>query len=275
MYPILLKTGPFAIHSWGVMLAVSVLFGIWFSSRRAERRMLVPEHVSNMAIYAVLGGIVGARLYYVVLHFEEFRDNLSSIINPFEGEVFGLGGLVLYGGLIGAIGASFFYFRRKRICFLEYADVIAPSAGLGIFLTRIGCFLNGCCYGRPTESPIGVHFPSCSAAGAFQHSIASSLNVAVSDVKLLPSQLYMSLGGLIIALVLLAAGKKRRFQGFEFYLLVVLYTVDRFIIDFTRVYTPDEKLGIFSHNQILCVVLFVVFGAVLLKNACAKGGSYA
>ena len=119
MYPILFKIGPFAIHSWGAMLAVSVRFGIWFSSQRAERRLLAAEHIPNIALYAVLGGIAGARLYYVVLHFEEFSGNMSSIINTFEGEVFGFGGLVLYGGLIGAIGASFYYLRQKRVSFLD------------------------------------------------------------------------------------------------------------------------------------------------------------
>lgn len=271
MYPILLKIGQFPIHSWGVMLACSVLFAVWFSSKRAARRGLDPEHISDLAFYTVLGGIVGARLYYVVLHFEEFRGNLSFIINPFEGEVIGIGGLVIYGGFIGSIGASFLFLKLKRISFLEYADVISPSVGFGIFLTRIGCFLNGCCYGRPTELPIGIHFPLNSAAGAFQQAVSTETNVAVSGVKLMPSQLFMSAGGLIIASVLLVAARRRLFRGFEFYLLVVLYAVDRFIIDFVRSYTPDEKFGVFSHNQILCIALFFVFGAAMLNKIINKG----
>ncbi len=267
MYPVILKIGPIAIHSWGVMLACSVLVGIWLSTKRAENRDLQPEIITDVALYTVIAGIIGARLYYAILHFEEFKGEPLLIINPFAGEVFGFGGLVLYGGLIGAIGAGYLYFHLRKISFLDYADVIAPSIGFGIFLTRIGCFLNGCCYGRPTELFLGVHFPPNSAAGAFQSTIAAKAGTTVSVVKLFPSQLFMSIGGLIIALSVLYIGRRRLFRGFEFYVVIVLYAIDRFMIDFTRYYAPNEKLAFLSHNQLICIALFVVFGGLVLKNA--------
>jgi phosphatidylglycerol:prolipoprotein diacylglycerol transferase len=266
MYPIIFRIGHFAVHSWGVMLACSVFAGISLSLKRAKTRELEPEIIPDVAFILLVAGIIGARIYYVVLHLEDFEQNLSLIVNPFTGETFGFGGLVLYGGLIGAIGAGFVYLHIKKVSFLDYADVIAPSLGFGIFLTRIGCFLNGCCYGKPTKLFFGVHFPSDSAAGAFQRRVAENSCVMESEIKLLPSQLFLSAGGLIIAFLVLFIGRKKLFKGFEFYVFLMLYAVDRFLIDFLRYYAPDEKCGFFSHNQIICFVLFAVSLCLILKN---------
>jgi phosphatidylglycerol:prolipoprotein diacylglycerol transferase len=258
MHPILFQIGKLPIHSYGFMLALSFLLGIWLGGWRAKRRGLEGDVISDVGFWVILAAIIGARAYYVALHFEEFEDNLLGVINPFQGGSMGIGGLVMYGGYVGAILAGVAFFKIKRIPLLPYADAAAPSIGLGIFLTRIGCFLNGCCFGAATEAGWGVHFPSSCPAGHYQ--------ITVHAHALHPSQLYLSAGGLLIALIIVLAGRRRVFDGFEFYLTGVLYSVLRFAVDFTRYYTPKEHILGLSHNQVVCIALFIVFGGMMLKH---------
>lgn len=258
MHPVVFKIFGFAIHSYGLLLAISFLFGIWFASKRAKEDGLDPNVISDVGFWIILSSILGARLYYVFLHFEEFKGNLFNIINPFQDGSVGIGGLVMYGGLIGAIVSGFLYFKLKKLPFLPYADAIAPTLGIGIFFTRIGCFLNGCCYGMPTEHDLGVHFPNISPAGQYQ--------VQMHADALFPSQLFLSAGGILLAVLVLLAAKKIKFRGFQFYFAGAIYSVVRFSVDFTRFYSADERLFGLSHNQIVCIALFTVFSVLILKN---------
>jgi phosphatidylglycerol:prolipoprotein diacylglycerol transferase len=244
------------------MLAASFLIGIWLGSVRAKKNNLDPNVISDLGFWVILSAIVGARLYYVILHFEEFSGDLASTINPFHAGNVGIGGLVMYGGFIGALIAAFVFFKIKKEPILPYVDAAAPSLGIGIFLTRIGCFLNGCCYGSPSTASCAVSFPLNSPAGAYQHEMHAH--------ALFPSQLMESGGGLAIAIIILLVSLAKTFPGFQFYLTGLLYTVLRFCIDFTRFYTPQEKIGPLSHNQIVCITLFVLFAGLILKNFISK-----
>jgi phosphatidylglycerol:prolipoprotein diacylglycerol transferase len=223
MHPVIFKIFSFPIHSYGLMLALSFLLGIWIASIRAKKAGLNPTVIADVGFWLILAAIVGARLYYVILHFEEFSGNLLSIVNPFQNGMVGIGGLVMYGGFIGAIGASIVFFYVKKLPFHPYADACAPSIALGVMITRIGCFMNGCCYGSPSAAH-GMTFPSESAAGVYQH--------AEHATGLYPSQLYESAGGFLMVLIILAAGRLKTFSGFQFYLTGILYSVLRFIVDF-------------------------------------------
>jgi phosphatidylglycerol:prolipoprotein diacylglycerol transferase len=258
MHPILFHIFKFPIHSYGFMLAVSFLFGIWFASGRAKKEGLYSDVITDVGFWVILAAIVGARLYYVILHFEEFQGDLWAIINPFHAGSLGIGGLVMYGGFIGALIAAIIYFRARKEPFLPYADVSVASLGFGIFLTRIGCFLNGCCYGAATTSSCGISFPAQSPAGAYQHEMHAH--------ALFPSQLLESGGGLLIAVIILLIGTRKTFPGFRFYLTGIMYAVLRFGVDFTRFYTAQEKIGPLSHNQIVCIAFFILFSGLILKN---------
>jgi phosphatidylglycerol:prolipoprotein diacylglycerol transferase len=258
MHPELFKILGFPVHSYGLMLALSFLIGIWISTTIAKKRNLNPDIVSDLGVWVILAAIAGSRLYYVILHFEEFRGDLFSIINPFQNGQIGIGGLVMLGGLLGAIAAGFTYFKVKKTSFLPYADVIAPSVGVGIFLTRIGCFLNGCCYGAPASGTCSVHFPSISPAGHFQEQMHAS--------GLYPSQLFESAGGLVIAGVLFLLLRKKFYDGFLFYVMGLLYAVLRFFVDYSRHYGQGESFGPFSHNQVICIIMFVAFGSLIMKS---------
>lgn len=258
MHPVLFKIFSFPIHSYGFMLAMSFLFGIWLSSWRAKKQGLNPDVIADVGFWVILSAIIGARLYYVLLHFEEFKGNLMSIFNPFQNGMVGIGGLVMYGGFIGAIIAGVLYFKFKKVPFLPYADAIAPSVGFGIFLTRIGCFMNGCCFGAASHGFFSVSFPLNSPAGVYQHEVHAS--------GLYPSQLFESAGGLVMALVVLVVGRAKVFTGLQFYLIGIMYTILRFMVDFSRHYDVNEKLGPLSHNQIVCIVLFIIFSGLVLKE---------
>jgi len=257
MHPVLFQIFKFPIHSYGFMLALSFLLGIWLASARAKKAGLNPNIIADVGFWVILSAIVGARAYYVVLHFEEFQGDLLSIINPFHRGMVGIGGLVMYGGFIGAILAGVIFFNLKKIPFSPYADACAPSIGLGIALTRIGCFMNGCCYGS-AAAHCGVSFPLSSAAGMYQHEIHAA--------ALYPSQIYESAGGLLMLLIVLLLDRRKPFTGFLFLATGLLYTVLRFAVDFSRFYGTGERLGGLSHNQIVCIVLFVIFGGLILRG---------
>jgi phosphatidylglycerol---prolipoprotein diacylglyceryl transferase len=262
MHPVLFFIWKFPVHAYGFMLAMAFLAGIWLGAWRAKRNNLDPDAITDVGFYIIVAAIAGARLYYVLLHFEHFQDNLWKIINPFQDGGVGIGGLVMYGGYIGGVLASILYFRVRKYPFLPYADAVAPSIGLGIFLTRIGCFLNGCCYGAPSDGLFSVSFPLGCPAGSHQQFMKAA--------GLHASQLYESVGGLIMALIILFAFRRKIFDGFHFYLTAVMYSVLRFGVDFTRHYQVGEKLGPLSHNQVVCILIFAIFGGLILKSLLFK-----
>lgn len=262
MHPVVFQIGKVVIHSYGLMLALSFFLGIVLASWRAKRNGLDPNVISDVGLWVILSAIIGSRLYYVILNFDEFQHNLLSIFWPVQEDSCGIGGLVMYGGLIGVIVAALLYFKLKKIPFLPYADAAAPAFAFGIFLTRIGCFLNGCCFGEATTSSIGVCFPNISPAGYFQ--------AAQNATKLYPSQLFLSAGGLIIGVILLIVGRKVIFPGFLFYLSIILYAILRFLVDFSRHFKDHEKFASLSHNQIVCIFLFIIFAGLMVKNFLLK-----
>jgi len=178
MHPTLFHIFSFPVPSYGTMLALSFLSGILLSMYFAKKRGLDPNVVSDAGLYLIISAIVGARAYYVMTHFGEFRGNLLSIVNPYQDGRIGISGLVMYGGFIAAIVTTALFFKIKKLPILRYLDVFSPGVGVGIALTRIGCFLNGCCYGVAAKAgsflsvsyPIETHSP----AGYYQRSIGAA-----------------------------------------------------------------------------------------------------
>jgi len=141
-------------------------------------------------------------------------------------------------------------------------DIGAFGLILGQVVGRVGCILNGCCHGTCTTAAWGVSFPSESPAGYFQH--------MMNCQNLHPSQLYESAGGLAIFGIILLSERWKRFDGHSFFLFLILYSILRFGDDFTRYYTKDEMWAGLSHNQIFCILLFLVASvswAVLFRRA--------
>ena len=155
MYPIAFHIGSLPIRWYGVMMALAFLAGLWTATRRARIANVSGETIADVTLWLLIGSIVGARFVYVTTYWQQEFAN-----QPFS-EIFMLqhGGLVYYGGLIGATVAGFVYLTWKKLPVWNIADILAPSIALGSVFGRIGCLLNGCCYGRACDLPWAIHFP--------------------------------------------------------------------------------------------------------------------
>ena len=156
MHPILFHLGSFPVHSYGVMIALAFVFGLWTATLRARREKIPGETIADVTFWIMLGAILGARAVYVATYWnDEFAGQPLS-------EIFAIwhGGLVFYGGLIGAIITGAIYLGWKKLPVWKVADVLAPSIALGSVFGRIGCLLNGCCYGRACDLPWAITFPA-------------------------------------------------------------------------------------------------------------------
>lgn len=235
----ILSIGPFTIHGYGLMIGIGILACIWLASFRAKKKDMSPEAVLDIAIYGVLFGFVGAKLLYVIVEFKDFiRDPMS---------VLGSEGFVVYGGIIFGVLAGIIYCRIKKLKFMEYFDLAAPSIAIAQGFGRIGCFLAGCCYGRRTDAWYGVVFPESA--------------LAPSGVKLIPTQLISSIGDFAIMAVLLLYSKKAKHPGDVGALYMLLYGVGRFFIEYLR---NDDRgaIGVLSTSQMISIV--IVVGGILL-----------
>ncbi len=259
MHPILFELGPLSVRTYGLLLAVSFLVGIILALRRSRARGLDQNKMINMSLLIMLAGIVGARIMYVIPHWNEFSANPLDIISPFQSSgSIGLTGLTMYGGFIAAILVSILYLRVNGLSVWKASDAFAPSIALGIGISRVGCFMNGCCFGLPTESALGVVFPAFSAAGSFY-----------PDVALHPAQLYNAVLGFGLFGLLLWLDRKPRFDGFIFAALLISEPVTRFFVDLFRYYESSMTLGslggsVLSVNQgisiVLCGMGFLLLG---------------
>jgi len=252
MHPILFKIGWFELHSYGLFLALAFLVGIYTAMKRAKKFGFDPNIIMNLSMVIIISSLIGSRFLYVIFHIEEFRGNYLDIINPVQssGE-FGIAGLTMLGGIIFALFSTIFYARIKNLGFLKATDILSPSVALGVGITRIGCFLSGCCYGLECSLPWGMVFSPESPAGYHFY-----------DKAIHPTQLYSSLGGFIIFFILIYIGKHKIYNGIIFYSFLILYSIDRFIIDFFRYYEKEMilfKIGKvnFSVNQGICILLFL------------------
>ncbi len=264
MYPELFDIGPITIRSYGLMLAVAFLLGVLYVRRVTFRDNKPFDPFLTVAYIMIFGGIIGARLFYVLFHLEEFAGNWTSSFNPFGSDEFGIAGLNMYGGVLVAVVGTVLYCRLKRIAALEMFDYFAPTLGLGLALARIGCFLNGCCFGTPTDLPWGVLFPEGSIPYAeYPH------------VHLHPSQLYSSLYGLGLFLLLHFAMKRRQFIGQIVALMFMIEAVFRFAIEYVRYYEEEMILhldGIHpTYNQVMSVALFLLGLGVYIYQRKKKG----
>jgi phosphatidylglycerol:prolipoprotein diacylglycerol transferase len=263
MFPTLFKIGPFALHTYGLMLVAGFMLGVKMSEKRAKRKDVFPSFIWDLFMVVVISGIIGARAFYVALNFEEFKGNLFSIINPVQPDgSLGIGGLVFIGGFIAAVIAAVIYIRWRHHDVLTILDITAPGVALGMTVGRMGCFFAGCCYGLPTDSFLGVSFPHSCPAGHYQSSIGAS--------ALHPAQLYLVAGTALVTILVLLSEKFKKFEGHSIIVFIMLYAIDRSVVDMFRWYPAAEKHSGFTHNQILLGAAFIFCAItyfVLLKRS--------
>jgi phosphatidylglycerol:prolipoprotein diacylglycerol transferase len=141
------------VGTYGPMLVIGFLAAITLIRYLSKRYQTDPQHITNAALYSLIGGVVGARAFYVIHYFDSYRDNLFDIFKVWKG------GLELLGGVIAAIAVILIYLIYHKLPIRRYLDILAIGLMTALVFGRIGCFLNGCCFGKPTDFPLAVRFP--------------------------------------------------------------------------------------------------------------------
>jgi phosphatidylglycerol:prolipoprotein diacylglycerol transferase len=240
VYPVLFHIGSLTIYAYGTFLAIAFIVGLVIARIEFKKRDINPDIAYDLVLALALAGIIGARLFYVVGHWDYYSRNLTEIIQVHRG------GLVFYGGLLFGVLAAIGVARIRKVSVLRIADSLASPLALGMVVARIGCFLNGCSYGHPTNLPWGVNF---------------------FDVPRHPTQLYELIHSLLIFLFLFLYVEKRfefKRNGSLFLVYVILYSFGRFLLEFLR--DSPLILKYFTFSGFASLVLFVVSGLLLLRR---------
>lgn len=230
MHPVLFNIGPLNFYSYGFMLAIAFLVASFLIQRDLAKKN-IPQDISfNLTFFTLIAGIVGARLFYVILHFEEFKNSILGIFKIYHG------GLTWYGGLIFGIAFTLIYLKKRGIPILLVFDTGIPYIALAQSIGRIGCLLNGCCFGRPSLQ--GIYF-------------------SVHSQFLIPTQLFSSVALLLIYGVLRYLSCKKLKPGIILFTYLFLYSTKRFFIEFLRADSP-VNFGIWSIFQIISLLIMGV-----------------
>src|SRR4051794_11054985 len=262
MYPTLIKIGSFPITTFGLMMFLAFIVGGWVLTRQFRRYGLSDDAASSIVMAAALGGIGGAKIYYAIL----FRDWHLLLDRA---------GLVWYGGLIGGFLGCSGYILFTKLDYFTVADAAAPGLAIGYALGRIGCFLVGDDYGRPTSSWIGVAFPEGSppttAAALRDFGVNVDPSIPPDQIlKVHPTQLYESAAAFVMFAILMWAANKPHRKGRVFGLFLILMGIERFLVEIVRA-KDDRFLGPFTIAQLISVIL-VISGTALAVYAGRRAG---
>jgi len=249
VHPIALKLGSLSIHWYGVMVALAFLAGLWTAGRRASHAGIAAEKIIDLGPWLIVGALIGARTLYVITFWREsFADQpVTEMLAVWKG------GLVYYGGLIGASLACILYVRLKKLPLWRVADILAPSIALGYVFGRIGCLLNGCCYGRACDFPWAIRFPE-----------GNPLSPPTYPVH--PTEIYDSLLNLALYAFLAWLFRRRKFDGQVFAVYLVGYAVLRSFVEMFRGDYPQHQhyLGGWATPAQLVSIVILAAGLVLL-----------
>ncbi len=250
MWPILfvIPGSDFKIHSYGVMVLIacfsSLAIGVWC----ARRENINTNAVYELATWLFLGGVVGARGMYVLSHLDTIH-NWGDALRSWQG------GNVFYGCILGGFTGSVLYWYRRPFPFWVMTDVAAPAVAIGIAIGRIGCFLNGCCYGAVCDRAWAISFPAGSHAWVRQVDAGLISPLASHSLPVHPTQIYASLAGFAVLAVLLVYLPRRRNPGQAMALLMIIYPLSRWPLEVLRGDEPAIFAGM-TLSQNISVGLF-------------------
>lgn len=235
MHPEILKIGPIALHTYGLMLAIAFFVGLMLTLAEAKRTSQDPDLYGSLFLGLLLSAVLGSRIAFVAFFWEDFKDHPLSALNIASG------GLMYFGGLLFGLAFIILYVKAKRVSLLRVLDTISPALALGYAIARIGCLGAGCCYGRPTNGPLGISFtdPNC------------LVPLYLRGVPLYPTQILELLNGLLTFGILMLLRprtahrpSKRRIAplktplleqtGFQAAVFLFVFGVNRFLIEFLR-----------------------------------------
>lgn len=240
MYPVICQIGPLTVYAYGAMLAVAVIVCTFFLQREAKRRNINPEVIFDLVFWTVISGVIGSRIFFILLNLSYFINRPSEII------MLQHGGLAWQGGLILSTLTAVFFLKRKSLPVADTFDLVAPYIAFGQAIGRIGCFLNGCCYGR--EVWWGIYFP-------------------VHQARLHPTQLYDAFGLVIIFLILKKYERIKKIPGEVFVLYLLLASSQRFMVEFFRADHTVFWMGLSIFQIIsLSIIVITVYAYLFVKS---------
>ena len=279
MYPIAFHIGSFAVHWYGIFIGIGFLASFCLLLKLKRYASLTTDQIYNISMIALFAGVIGARIFYVVQFWDQFRGRgILAILNVHEG------GLVFYGGFILAFIAECLYAKwptvrrllglkekksadgsepRKDISILALLDVLGPAMALAHAFGRISCFMQGCCFGKPAPNgfPLAVQFPAGSPAAYRYPSILTD-----GSEPVFPVQLFESAGNVLMCIILLLLLRKRKYAGTIGGIYLILYGVMRFLIEFMRGDHTDSILGL-TPSQFIAVAIAIPGGIIVYLTA--------
>lgn len=236
------------LHTYGFLIALGFLSGIFTVRTLAKKNGMNPDQISDLAFWLLIWGFVGARILYIITKFDFFLNNPADILKVWEG------GLVFFGGLISATAYAAYYFIRHKISPWKMIDVLSPGLVIAHAFGRLGCLGAGCCYGRPTDAPWGIRLDS------------ELVDDALRGIPLHPTQLYEASSLVILYVGMLYIFKHKKFDGQVGLTYFMLYPIIRSIVemyrgDSVRGFVID---GLLSTSQFISILVFGLALAVLI-----------
>lgn len=231
-----IQIGPLTLHVYGIMVAIGFVSALMISEKRAKNRGMNTDILYGIFWCAIFGGAAGSKLLYYIVSFPDILKDPSILWNLQNG-------WVVYGGIIGGVLASLVYCRYKKADFVQYLDLVLPSVAFAQGCGRIGCFFAGCCYGRETDSVLCIQY--------WQSTYAPN------GVKLVPTQIYSSIGDFALAFLLMAYAKREPKKGKVAAVYCILYSIGRFVIEIFR---NDNRgaLGFLSTSQMISILILIL-----------------
>ena len=254
------------IRGYGAMLLVAAASGTWLSIIRGRRVGIDSDTIMALGLEVFIAGLIGARIFYVVEYHQQFfqpgrslTESIPAILN------IAAGGLVVFGALPTAALAAWWFARRRQLPLMRLADCIAPGLLVGLAFGRIGCFLNGCCYGGICDLPWAVQFPPGSppwfdqiARGLLPTPTAT--DIPLPSLPIHPAQLYAALDAAILAGLAVAFTPFARREGEVFAIVLTLHPISRILLEAIRVDEPPALGTPLSISQLISIVMLGVAG---------------
>ncbi len=244
---------PLAIHTYGFFIAIGFIIGLWLATREAKKLGIEPRLISDLTFWILVWGLIGSRIVYIIVSWDEYRADPSMFIKIYKG------GLVWYGGFIGALLFTLYYTKKHKLPFFKIADILIPSVSLGHAFGRLGCFSAGCCYGK-----------ECAHDFIFSVVFNHPESIAPRGIPIHPVQLYEAFGEAIIFLILIIFRTRKRFDGQVLLMYMTLYPVLRSLLEMLR----GDKIRGFVIEPYLStsqfISIFVIAIAIYLQFYISK-----
>lgn len=246
MYPVFFEFGNFQLRSYGVIVGLAFFTGLWLSVNEARRKGLDPTLIQDFAVYALLGGIIGARIYFIL-----FSEPAYFLQNPWEILAVWRGGIGVIGSLFGAALVGLWYSWMKGISFWKLGDTLAPGIALGQTVGQFACLFNGDSYGRPTDLPWAITY-------------TDPRSLAPLNIPLHPIEIYEMVAYFLAFLLVWKTRKSYKTSGFAFLTYLAGYGIARFLVEFFRGTPAIFPGGIPAAHVFSVVLILASFAAFLL-----------